>query len=525
MATRKSTVFYGVLIAFISLVGGMILASRLDLAPGSFARTFDVPTSNSAPLSGPIDATTFRNIAKEASPSVVSIKVMLARQVPDPTDMFGFELPFPFGNQRGPQQQQPPRRQQPREQLQQGAGSGFIIDKAGYILTNNHVVEDAKSIEVYLSTMNMRDGEDGLPAKVIGRDELSDTALIQLTALPKEPLQPARFGDSDQMAPGDWAVAIGNPFLYSNSVTVGIISAVGRHNEVSNGRSADFIQTDAAINHGNSGGPLLNLRGEVIGINTMIATDGPLSGNVGVGFAIPINTVRDLLPQLQQGKVTRGRIGVRIDSRPMSREDAEDLGLSNTSGALVAEVENGGPAKAAGVAVGDVIIEFNGRPVKNSGDLVAAVTRTAPGTTVPVKVVRNKKVTTLNVKVEELDLAQEQASLNGGRSRPGEDRSEPQDTGFGMSIQPVQPREQRQLQLPAGRGGAIVTDVEPFGPAAQGGVTPGDVILSIQGQPVHSVDEVTRGLAAVPAGRTARLVVWRFANGQGVETLVQIRKR
>ena len=371
----------------------------------------------------------------------------------------------------------------------------------------------------------MHSNDGGLHAKVIGRDALSDTALIQLTEFPSEPLHAAKFGDSDQMAAGDWVMAIGNPFRFSNTVTVGVVSAVGRSNPVAYARTADFIQTDAAINKGNSGGPLLNLRGEVIGINTMIVSDNREGGNVGVGFAIPINTVSDLLPQLRQGKVTRGRIGVGLEPRSMTREEAEDLGLSNTTGALISRVENDGPAKAAGIDVGDVIVEFNGKTVKNNDELVGVVTRTVPGTTVPVKVIRDKKMLTLNVKVAELDLAQEQAA-RGPRSRPGEERATPQDTGVGMTIGSIEPQLQRQLQIPAGRGAAIVTEVTPYGPAHQGGIQQNDVILVVQGQTVRSVDEVTRALAAVPAGRTARVVVWRLEPAQGgQEVLIQIRKR
>ncbi|MCC7009304.1 MAG: PDZ domain-containing protein [Acidobacteria bacterium] len=507
------------MIALVSVVGGMILASRLDLAPGSFANPFSVPVANSAPLSGPVDATTFRNIARDSSPAVVSIKVISSRPAADDDEeMFGLQLPFPFGN-RPPQQQG-----RPREMPTQGDGSGFIIDKVnGYVLTNNHVVENAKSIEVTLSSMG--ESDEGLAAKVIGRDELSDTALIQLTTVPKD-LQEAKFGDSDQMAPGDWVMAIGNPFRLSNTVTVGVISAVGRHNRVSNGRFADFIQTDAAINPGNSGGPLLNIRGEVIGINTMIYSTGNVlgqsGGNIGLGFAIPINTVRDLLPQLHKGKVTRGRIGVTIDSRPLTREDIEDLGLPAKGGAVVSQLPDG-PARRAGLRVGDVIVDFNGQPVTSSNDLVNLVTRTAPGTTVPVKVVRDKKTQTLNVTVEELDLAQEQGLAQ--RAQPRDERAEPTDTEFGMSVQPLLQRERRALQVPAGRGGAVVSEVTPFGPAAQAGVREGDVILAVQGQAVDSVQDVTGALSAVQNGRTARLVIWRVEGGQGQEVLVQLRKR
>ena len=516
MHTRKSAIFYGVLVAFISLVGGMILASRLDLAPSSFADAFQVPATNSTPLTGPIDATTFRNIAHETSPAVVSIRVITTRQVGagGPEDLFGLQIPFPFGERNG-------RNQAPREVPTEGAGSGFIIDKAGFILTNNHVVENARSIEVSLSTMD--DGEEGLPAKVVGRDPLSDTALLQLIEVPDEPLHVAKFGDSDQMGPGDWVMAIGNPFGLANTVTVGVVSAVGRPSWVARGRSQEFIQTDAAINRGNSGGPLLNLRGEVIGINTMIISNQANGGNMGVGFAIPINTVRDLLPQLQKGKVTRGLIGVSLAPGRMTPEDARDLGLaSNTTGVLIAGVEDDGPADRAGVRVGDVVVEFNGRPVKNNDELIGQVTRTAPGTTVPLKVVRDRKNMTLNVAVGEYNYEREETVL--GAARPNREDGDTSSLS-GMTVRPLQSREREELNIPSGRGGAVVADVTPFSPAAQAGLAPDDVILSVQGNPVGSVGDFTRLLNDVPGGVTARIVVWRVIRGQGQEQLILMRKR
>jgi serine protease Do len=513
MSTRKSTFFYGVLIGFVCLVVGMVVASRLDLAPGSFANVLDVPATNSAPLTGPIDATTFRNIAREASPAVVSITTMRpARPVRDIGDLFGF--PLPFG---GPGEQPPADRQE------RGAGSGFVIDKAGYILTNNHVIDGATSISVWLPTM--REREPGLSAKVIGRDELTDTALLQLTEEPDTALAVSKFGDSDQMAPGDWVMAIGNPFGLSNTVTVGVVSAVGRETPAAvRTRTEEMIQTDAAINQGNSGGPLLNIRGEVIGINTMIISpsqsfDGSGGGNVGVGFAVPINTVRDLLPQLRQGKVVRGRIGVSLDPRPMSRDYAASLGLPNANGAEVRDVEAGGPAAGAGMRTGDVIVEFNGRPIANNSELVGMVTRTAPGTTVPVKVIRDRKTVSLNVTVQELNLEQERSQF--ARNQPRPNREEPTSTDFGMALQDLTPALRRQLELPTGRTGVVVASVTPFGPAAEAGLQPGDVILQIQGQALSRVDETTKALGAIAAGQTVRLIVWQ----EGREVLVRLRRR
>jgi serine protease Do len=502
MSTRKSTVFYAVMLTVASIAVGMVIASRLDLTPRSFASDLNVPPTNSAPLSGPIDASTFRTIAKEASPSVVLIEVTMTRQVNDMSDLFNF---MPFGG----------RGTQPRDETVAAAGSGFIIDKAGYIITNNHVIEDAKAIRVFLSDSDSDSFDDGYPAKVIGHDALSDTALIQLERLPDEPLTPAKFGDSAQLAPGDWVMAIGSPFKLSNTVTVGVVSYNGRGLQVSRGRQQDFIQTDAAINHGNSGGPLLNIRGEVVGVNTAIVSGSDTGGNVGVGFAIPINTVRDLLPQLREGKVTRGRIGIGMAPRRIGPQDAKDLGLANTNGVLVASVDATGPAKDAGLEVGDVITEFNGKPVENNDALSDMVMHTAPGTTVPVKIVRDKKPMTLQVKVAELDLeAEQQASTRDGNGGSQSD-------AFGMSIRNLTPNIRQRLDLPADRGGALITEVAPFGPAANAGLEPGDVILSIQGDEISSAAEAGRALEAIPSGRLARIVVWK----DGQEQLRQVRKR
>jgi serine protease Do len=318
-------------------------------------------------------------------------------------------------------------------------------------------------------------------------------------------------------------MAIGNPFGLSSTVTVGVVSYVGRHNAVmqsaGGARFQDFIQTDAAINQGNSGGPLLNVRGEVIGVNSMIYSNQG-GGNVGVGFAIPINTVRDLLPQLREGKVTRGRIGVSIDPHPFTRDDAQELGLPSTGGALVSQL-GPGPARDAGIRVGDVIVEFNGKTISSSDELVNLVTRTAPGTTVPVKVVRDKRQLTVNVRVAELDLAEERGTQNAG-GRGGDDRQTPTEAGaFGLTLQNLSQADRRDTDLPAGQTGVLVTSVTPFGPAAQANVSPGDIILTIQGQPVRTAAEASRALDGVVAGRLARIVIW--SNGQ--ERLVQIRKQ
>jgi serine protease Do len=461
-----------------------------------------MPAANREPIAGPLDATTFRTIADAASPSVVSIQTTSLRRGRTPELPFGFE---PFGG-----------RQQPRApQRAFAAGSGFIIDKDGFILTNNHVVQDATAIEVKLA--GMVDGEPGIPAKLVGRDPLTDSALLQLTRLPEDELIPAKFGDSSQLAPGDWVMAIGNPFRLSHTVTVGVVSAVGRQQQTAlDGRSGEMIQTDAAINQGNSGGPLLNLRGEVVGINTMIASDGS-GGFLGIGFAVPINTVAEILPQLHKGKVVRGLIGLGMSNLPITRADAKDLGLPGTSGATVSQVTEGGPGDKAGIRTGDVIVEYNGKPVKDYTQLVGMVMRTAPGTTVPVKVVRAKKPLTLNVTIEEFDAERQLAEQNESRPVSG---STPTDTGLDMSITAITPDLARQLELPSGRGGAVVRDVDPTGVAARAGLRPADVILAVNDTATTSVRQVETALQNVPSGRLVRLLVWR----EGREALVQIRK-
>ena len=522
MPTRKTTLFYIVLIAIASAAVGMVIASQWGLPASSVAQTVNVPAANNAPLSGPIDATTFRNIAKNQGPVVVNIRTQARVRARDLTDFSGSDdlLRRFFGQPPGRGGRPRPA---PREEdlpIQQGAGTGFIIDKAGFILTNNHVVEDADEIQIGLQGANMSNPNEHLyAAKVIGRDPLTDSALIQLTEMPSAPLQEAKFGDSDQMQPGDWVMAIGNPFNPNHTVTVGVVSALGRPFGGVVGRPQSMIQTDAAINPGNSGGPLLNVRGEVVGMNTAIFTDQRVA-NIGIGFATPINTIRDLLPQLRTGKVTRGVLQVDLEPFGMTKEAADAMGLSNTSGALVRAVRAGGPGEKAGMKAGDVILEFNGRPVKDNDDLVAKVVSTKPGTTVPITVMRDKKRQSLNVTVGELDLDAEQQSRN---VRP-DSTAEPL-TGLGMDIEQITAEDARQLDLPSGQGGAIVSNVARSGPAFNAGVQPGDVILEVNRTAVRNVSQVTRELQRAQPGSTIFLLVWRQAATGGQQVFLTLRKR
>ncbi len=490
MSTRKTTLFYALLLAVASLAVGMVIASRMDLSPESAAQTMDVPPMNSAPLSGPIDASTFREVAQAQMPTVVNIRTESRTRTTDLSEFFGMDDPFRrfFGLPD-------PGQGRPREQVTQSAGSGFIVSRDGYILTNNHVVEGANKIVVTLF------GEDvEYEAKVIGHDQLTDSALLQLVQKHEKPRPVAKFGDSSQVQPGDWVMAIGNPFGYAHTVTVGVISGTGRPFFTAEQRAQNMLQTDAAINPGNSGGPLLNIRGEVIGMNTAIVSTSR-EGNLGIGFAIPINVVRDLLPQLRTGKVIRGWFGVTVG--PVPSDAIEALGLKRQHGTLVDSVLPDGPASRAGVEPGDVIIEYNGQPVPDRDTFIQMVMKTKPGTTVPVKVVRAGKEVTLGVRIEELDLEAES-----GRARP-QSSSEAGGAGFGLTIGDITPNVARQLNLPAGLSGALVVEVAPASPASRADIRRGDVILEVNRQPVSGRDEASRLLGEVESGSHAGILIYR----------------
>ena len=520
MSSRKTTLFYSLLIMVASLAVGMVIASRLQLTPASSAQsaggTLAMPPMNSAPLSGPVDAGTFRNIARTVSPAVVNIRSTSRQRAQEMTEFFGGGgggddlLERFFGG--GGQGARP--RPRPREQETQAAGTGFVISRDGFILTNNHVVEGATKIEVAFFN---EESDIYYEAKIIGRDPLTDSALIQLVDAKKD-LTEVKFGDSSQMQPGDWVVAIGNPFGLGHTVSVGVISATRASGlPVAEQRRADVLQTDAAINPGNSGGPLLNARGEVIGINTAIFTDARQQGNIGIGFAIPINNVRELIPQLRTGKITRGVIGVQVGAVPI--EALAEFGLKERRGALVGQVTKGQPAAKAGIEPGDIILEFNGKPVKNTDELVGTVVRTKPGSTVPVKILRDKQERTVNVTVDELDLDNEGSRTRSTRetsTEPNEEEAEK----FGLTMSALTPETAQRLRAPSDVQGVVISDVEQGSPAFRAGLVSGDIITRINRQAVRTPQEASRALGAVPSGSTAFILVLR----RGQEQFFTVRK-
>ena len=382
----------------------------------------------------------------------------------------------------------------PREFQSNSLGSGFIITTDGYIMTNAHVVEAADEI-----TVKLNDKRE-FKAKVIGSDRRTDVALLKIDA---SGLPAVRFGDPNRLKVGEWVVAIGSPFGFENSVTAGIVSAKGRSLPQEN--FVPFIQTDVAVNPGNSGGPLFNMRGEVVGVNSQIYSR--TGGFMGLSFAIPIDVANDIIAQLKtSGRVMRGRIGVVI--QPVTKELAESFDLPKPSGALVSSVEKGSPADKAGIEAGDVILKFDGKPVNSSEDLPRVVGTTKPGTKATVQLMRNKATREVAVVVgamqEEAHTAQrpQQRRGPGGKPPPAETVSR-----FGMTLSELTAEQRNQLKV---QGGVLVDDAQ--GAAARAGIRRGDIILAVNNQDVKSLEQFGQMMGQFEKGRVVALLVRRGAN-------------
>jgi serine protease Do len=416
----------------------------------------------------------FADVAEHVQPAVVSVyseKVVKYRR-PDFGFPFGDDSPFRFFfGEEGPAQPQP-RRSQPREfqQRQGGMGSGIIIDKDGHILTNNHVVQDMDEIKITLADKRT------FEAEVVGTDPKTDLAVIKIKGKAPADLPVAELGNSDAVRVGDWVLAIGAPFGFAQTVTAGIISAKGRTGVGDNGQYEDFLQTDAAINPGNSGGPLVNLKGEVIGINSAIATR--IGQFAGVGFAIPSDLVKTIWPTLAQGgTIKRGLLGVIIQE--ITPDIAKQFDLADTKGALIAQVNKDSAADHAGIKVGDVVIRFNGKTVEDTRQLRNLVAATAPGSKVELVVRRDGKDRTVKVTLGELPGEKTEAS------------SEPVKTAadkLGLSVEPLTADKADQLGYKDEQG-VLVSEVEDGSPAAQAGLQPGDLITEINREKVAKPSE------------------------------------
>lgn len=414
----------------------------------------------------------FVNVVKQAKPAVVNIRVEKTTTSSQggfgPEDMFNH--PF-FDQFFGPQF----RRQQPkqREFKQRGQGSGFIISKDGFILTNNHVVEGADSIKVTLS-----DDRD-FTAKVIGTDPQTDVALIKIEDPDNLPVLP--LGDSSALEAGEWVIAIGNPFGLSQTVTVGVVSATGRSG-VGINEYENFIQTDAAINPGNSGGPLINGRGEVVGINTALFSK--TGGYMGIGFAIPINMAKSIEDQLQkEGKVTRGWLGVVIQN--VSKELAESFGLKKAEGILISEVQDDSPASAAGLKQGDVIIRLNNVDLTDVTDLRNRVALLKPESKAMLEIIRDGRKKKIQVSIGE----QPSSFAKGG---PGASGNKSLDQ-YGLTLQELTPEIAKKFEYQEGSG-LIISDVEEGSPAAEAGLKPGHLIEEVNREPVTSLQDLDNAL-------------------------------
>ncbi len=478
----QTSVKFLTVIALAMAVAAPVMCHAKDDAPDVTEQKAQVEAAKTPKISPipPGAPATFADIAHDLLPAVVNISSTLKADAPIPEDEMG-EMPempqFPPGS---PFQDFFEEFMNKHGQGGGGAepaippaslGSGFVIDaQKGYVVTNNHVVKNADEVRVTF-------GDDStLEAKIIGKDEKMDIAVLQVPVEDKK-LTAVKFGDSDKMRVGDWVLAIGNPFGLGGTVTAGIVSAQQR--DINAGPYDDFIQTDASINRGNSGGPMFDLQGEVIGINTAIFS--PSGGSVGIGFAIPSNLAKSVVDQLiQYGKTRRGWIGVRIQT--VTEEIAESLGLPDSHGALVASITPDGPAEKARLQPGDVITEFDGKQVNAMRNLPRIVAETPIDKTVKLKVWREGKFTTATIKVAELEKAEENGLLDEniqtGDAAPTPSTGTKLDA-IGMTVGSLSQTTRKQYNVPADVEGVIVTKVDPKGEAASKGLSEGDVIVEI----------------------------------------------
>lgn len=477
-------------VAFASLIVGVAISTRFDLTTLTNASGNNLWKDPVAGQQKPLvnsNLPNFVDLAKKHSPTVVNIyttQVLKERQgIPFPEfrgpfdDFFNDDFNKFFGNQ--------PKREFKRQSL----GSGFIINKEGYILTNNHVIENATEIRVSLSA-----DKKEFEARKIGADQKLDIALIKIEI--NEELPVATLGNSEDLQIGEWVVAIGNPFGLGGTVTAGIVSQKGR--VIGAGPYDNFIQTDASINPGNSGGPLFNIRGEVVGINTAI-----IAGGQGIGFATPINMVKEVITQLKEkGKVTRGWIGVGVQE--LTPDLAKKFGLKDAHGVLVSSVNPGDPAEAAGFKVGDIILSYDGKSMNELGDIPRAVAATTPGKVMEVKVLRDGKEVTLSVKVG--TKPDEETAGAGTDESKGKDNGAEQK--FGMSVQPMTPELSRRLGIKDSEG-VYVTSVQPESSAAAAGVKRGDIIKEINRKPIKSIKDFNQAIKGIDKKDATLLLVQR----------------
>lgn len=449
----------------------------------------------------------FENLAEKLLPSVVNIsttmkiKTQANTMPPNMPEMPQFPPGSPFEQFFKDFYDQYKNQPQPSEQKASALGSGFIIDaKEGYVVTNNHVIKDADEIKVILHD------DTSLDATLVGTDEKTDIALLKVTPPKDKALTAATWGDSDTAKVGSWILAIGNPFGLGGTVTAGIVSA--RQRDISAGPYDDFIQTDASINRGNSGGPMFNMQGQVIGINTAIFS--PTGGSVGIGFAVPSNLTKSVVEQLTKyGKTRRGWLGVRIQE--VTKDIADSLGLPSSSGALISGVTKDGPAAKAGIETGDVILTVNGQKIDHMRKLPRLVAESEVGKDVILGIMRKKHPMDVKVTLGQLETAEETGLLGDTKKAKGEEGKSVTPTAtdikpLGLSLAPVNDQLRTLFKLDKDAKGIVITDVTKDSDAAQRGLAPGDFILEIDQDSVESVADVkTKVDAAQKSGRTSVL--------------------
>ncbi|HEX5759411.1 MAG TPA: Do family serine endopeptidase [Thermoanaerobaculia bacterium] len=495
MSTARSRNFVTALLVVGAVVFGMVLAGGLDMtAPGLTAPEMSLSATQAAATSTLRNLPSFADLAEAVEPAIVSIQAATiersrggGRQPFDPFEFF-------FRDRRGPQ---PPQGQDeedgggggPEEFRSDAGGSGFVISPDGLVITNFHVIEGASTVRVHL-------GDRDYTAQVRGTDPATDIALLKIEA--GRGLRFLELGDSDGVRVGDWVMAIGNPLNLDKTVTTGVISAKGRSLGINDISFENFIQTDAAINFGNSGGPLVDMQGSVVGIATAINW-----GAENIGFAVPVNTLKEILPQLREkGKVSRGYLGIEIGN--LDYESAQAFGLDKPEGALVGRVEAGTPAADAGIRHGDIILSVDGRPVKTTRDLIAYVSAKGPDATVNLEVLRDGQRLQKQVKLRERPGA-EQAEEE--RPRQRDSRID----WLGLHYQNLSSQLRQAHGIPEDVDGVWVTEVAPTSPLYEEGVREGNVIAEVNGQEVESVADFERVIEGARSGSFLRLYVLRIA--------------
>jgi serine protease Do len=490
IAKRVISVFAIVVASF---AAGVILTADLGMTKTSAAQE---PKQASQPTVTSVTIPSFADLAERVMPAVVSITSTEIVSQPRRT-FHGSPFDFFFPD---PRRQPDEESDEDNRRRQLSGGTGFIISEDGYILTNNHVIEGAAKVEVVIG-QTLDDPGKTYAAEIVGRDESTDIALIKIES--DESLPTIKLGDSDKIRVGDWAIAIGNPLQFANSLTVGVISGRGRSLGISRTTSSfeNFIQTDAAINYGNSGGPLLNINGEVVGINTAIRA---MAQNLG--FATPINVAKRILPQLKsKGYVSRGYIGININN--LDDKMAEAFGVPGVRGIIVEEPTTGGPAEKAGIQAGDIIVQVDDKAVRRTRDLIDYVSDVGPGVKVKVTLYRDGEKRTLTVTTIERPPDTAAATPD--------DPQIPTRHKIGISVQQLDDRTRQQFGLPEDLVGIVVTSVNDVSPAGEAGIAVGDVITSAQGKTVRTPEDLRKVIDSLESGTVMRLYVTRGAVGGG----------